>query len=146
MSFPWAKQYEPTNGVMQWLDQRLPLPRLVYNAVGAGYPVPRNLNYAYAFGGILAINTAHELIHKDARLERMAGGLLLGTDKRSAAEFSFFLAIPTMVGAFGLDFWQSRDMITGDVASLIAIGPLVRTAHQSSTPSSTKFGLAEFPG
>jgi BCD family chlorophyll transporter-like MFS transporter len=31
-------------------------------------------------------------------------------------------------------------------ASLIAIGPLVRTAHQSSTPSSTKFGLAEFPG
>lgn len=31
-------------------------------------------------------------------------------------------------------------------ASLIAIGPLVRTAHQSSTPSSKKFGLAEFPG
>ena len=31
-------------------------------------------------------------------------------------------------------------------ASLIAIGPLVRSAHHSSTPSSTKFGLAEFPG
>jgi BCD family chlorophyll transporter-like MFS transporter len=31
-------------------------------------------------------------------------------------------------------------------ASLIAIGPLVRSAHQSSTPRSTKFGLAEFPG
>jgi alkane 1-monooxygenase len=28
-------------------------------------------------GGILAINTAHELIHKDGRLERVAGGLLL---------------------------------------------------------------------
>jgi alkane 1-monooxygenase len=28
-------------------------------------------------GGILAINTAHELIHKDGRIERMAGGLLL---------------------------------------------------------------------
>jgi alkane 1-monooxygenase len=30
-------------------------------------------------GGILAINTAHELIHKDARLERLAGGLLLAS-------------------------------------------------------------------
>lgn len=28
-------------------------------------------------GGVLAINTAHELIHKDARLERAIGGLLL---------------------------------------------------------------------
>jgi alkane 1-monooxygenase len=30
-------------------------------------------------GGILAINTAHELIHKDSRLERAAGGLLLAS-------------------------------------------------------------------
>jgi alkane 1-monooxygenase len=30
-------------------------------------------------GGILAINTAHELIHKDGRLERTAGGLLLAS-------------------------------------------------------------------
>src|SRR3546814_953932 len=35
---------------MRWVDQRLPLPRLVYNAVGAGYPVPRNLNYFWNFG------------------------------------------------------------------------------------------------
>ena len=32
------------------MDEKLPLPRLVYNAVGAGYPVPRNLNYAWNFG------------------------------------------------------------------------------------------------
>lgn len=50
MSFPWAKQYEPKNPVMQWVDSRLPLPRFVYNAVGAGYPVPRNLNYFWNFG------------------------------------------------------------------------------------------------
>ena len=50
MSFPWAKQYTPTNPAMQWIDERLPLPRLVYNAVGAGYPVPRNLNYFWNFG------------------------------------------------------------------------------------------------
>ena len=50
MSFPWAKHYEPTNPLMKWVDARLPLPRLVYNAIGAGYPVPRNLNYFWNFG------------------------------------------------------------------------------------------------
>ncbi len=50
MSFSWAKQYQPQNTFMQYLDQRLPLPRLVYNAVGAGYPVPRNLNFFWNFG------------------------------------------------------------------------------------------------
>ncbi|MGX7951082.1 cytochrome b [Tsuneonella sp. HG249] len=50
MSFPWAKHYEPKNPVMRFFDEKLPLPRLVYNAVGAGYPVPRNLNYMWNFG------------------------------------------------------------------------------------------------
>ena len=50
------------------------------------------------------------------------GGLLLGVEKRAAAEFSFFLAIPTMVGAFALDFWESREFLTGDALGLIAIG------------------------
>ena len=50
MSFPWAKHYAPKNPLMKWVDERLPLPRFVYNAVGAGYPVPRNLNYFWNFG------------------------------------------------------------------------------------------------
>ncbi|MXO91289.1 cytochrome b [Pontixanthobacter aquaemixtae] len=50
MSFPWAREYTPTNGFMKFMDERLPLPRLVYNAVGAGYPVPRNLSYMWNFG------------------------------------------------------------------------------------------------
>ena len=50
MSFPWAQHYEPKAPVMRWIDEKLPLPRLVYNAVGAGYPVPRNLNYMWNFG------------------------------------------------------------------------------------------------
>jgi len=50
MSFPWAEQYTPKNPFMKWMDERLPLPRLVYNAVGTGYPVPRNLNYFWNFG------------------------------------------------------------------------------------------------
>ena len=50
MSFPWANEYKPTHPFMQWMDEKLPLPRFVYNAVGSGYPVPRNLNYWWNFG------------------------------------------------------------------------------------------------
>ena len=50
MSFPWAKEYTPASGFTKWIDEKLPLPRFVYNAVGAGYPVPRNLNYMWNFG------------------------------------------------------------------------------------------------
>jgi ubiquinol-cytochrome c reductase cytochrome b subunit len=50
MSFPWAKQYAPTSPFMVWMDEKLPLPRLVYGAIGGGYPVPRNLNYFWNFG------------------------------------------------------------------------------------------------
>jgi ubiquinol-cytochrome c reductase cytochrome b subunit len=50
MSFPWAQHYEPKHPLMQWVDSRLPLPRFVYNAIGGGYPVPRNLNYFWNFG------------------------------------------------------------------------------------------------
>ena len=43
----------------------------------------------------------------------IVAAMLLGADKRSAAEFSFFLAIPTMVGAFAYDFYKNRaDMTT----------------------------------
>ncbi len=46
--------YQATTGVGKWFDARLPLPRLMYDSFVA-YPVPRNLNYAYTFGGMLSI-------------------------------------------------------------------------------------------
>lgn len=52
----------------------------------------------------------------------IVGSLLLGTDKRSAAEFSFFIAIPVMIGAFGYDAWKSKELIAGEVGIGIAIG------------------------
>jgi ubiquinol-cytochrome c reductase cytochrome b subunit len=54
MSFPWANEYKPSHPFMQWMDAKLPLPRLVYNSLGGGYPVPRNLNYWWNFG-VLAL-------------------------------------------------------------------------------------------
>ncbi len=52
----------------------------------------------------------------------IAGALLMGCDKRSAAEFSFFLAMPTMAGAFGFDLYKNRDILSLDDATTIAIG------------------------
>ena len=62
MSFPWAQQYNPQHPLMQWLDERLPMPRLVFNAIGAGYPVPRNLNYFWNFGVLAGAALAVQII------------------------------------------------------------------------------------
>jgi ubiquinol-cytochrome c reductase cytochrome b subunit len=62
MSFPWAKQYEPKHPLTKWIDDRLPLPRFVYGAVGAGYPVPRNLNYFWNFGVLAGAALAIQLV------------------------------------------------------------------------------------
>ncbi len=62
MSFPWASEYNPQNPVMQWVDERLPLPRLVYNAIGSGYPVPRNLNYFWNFGVLAGVALMIQII------------------------------------------------------------------------------------
>jgi undecaprenyl-diphosphatase len=55
----------------------------------------------------------------------IVGAMLLGADKRAAAEFSFFLAIPTMVGAFVYDLYKSRGEMTMDHAGIVAIGFVV---------------------
>jgi undecaprenyl-diphosphatase len=52
----------------------------------------------------------------------IVGALLMGCDKRSAAEFSFFLAMPTMAGAFAYDLFKNRDVLSADDAALIAAG------------------------
>jgi undecaprenyl-diphosphatase len=57
------------------------------------------------------------------------GALAMGIERRTAAEFSFFLAVPTMIGAASLQMWDSRDALmagTGPVGwSEIAIGFVV---------------------
>src|SRR5580693_4482869 len=52
----------------------------------------------------------------------IVAAMLLGAAKRAAAEFSFFLAIPTMVGAFAYDLYKNRADMTADHAGIIAIG------------------------
>jgi undecaprenyl-diphosphatase len=52
----------------------------------------------------------------------IVSAMLLGADKRSAAEFSFFLAIPTMAGAFAYDLYKNYALMTFDNTMLVALG------------------------
>jgi undecaprenyl-diphosphatase len=52
----------------------------------------------------------------------IVGALLMGADKRSAAEFSFFLAMPTMAGAFAYDLYKNWSILAPDVVVGIAFG------------------------
>ena len=53
------------------------------------------------------------------------GAMALGVDRRTAADFSFFLALPTLTGATVLQLWKHRDAITAGDVRLIAIGFVV---------------------
>ncbi|MER8398419.1 cytochrome b N-terminal domain-containing protein [Mesorhizobium sp. M0306] len=53
--------YTPKTRIERWFDARLPLPRLVHDSFIV-YPVPRNLNYAYTFGGILTIMLVSQIL------------------------------------------------------------------------------------
>ncbi len=52
----------------------------------------------------------------------VVGAMLFGASKRSAAEFTFFIALPIMAGAFGYDLYKSRDLIDLSLGLNIAIG------------------------
>ena len=50
------------------------------------------------------------------------GALLLGVDRGTAALFSFFLAIPTMLGATAYDLFKNRHTLDAEGAGVIAVG------------------------
>jgi undecaprenyl-diphosphatase len=50
------------------------------------------------------------------------GALLLGVDRKAATEFSFFLAMPTMMGAVTLSLWEQRHLLKMEDLALIGVG------------------------
>ena len=50
------------------------------------------------------------------------GALLMGVERRTAAEFSFFLAVPTMAAATAYSLWKDRALLSADDLGSIAIG------------------------
>ena len=104
-----SSSYEPSTGIEKWIDQRLPVPRLMYDQFLA-FPTPRNLNYWWTFGGILTFMLGVQMItgivlamhytpHVDFAFDSVEGimrdvnyGWLLRYIHASGASF-FFVAV-----------------------------------------------------
>jgi undecaprenyl-diphosphatase len=52
----------------------------------------------------------------------IVAAMLFGADKRAATEFSFWLAMPTMVGAFAFEAFKNRHELAGSNLMVIAVG------------------------
>ena len=77
------------------------------------------------------------------------GAMSFGVDRKTAAEFSFFLAVPTLTGATALQLFKHRDAITPDTLGLIAIGFVVSfivafVVIKAFLAVITRFGFAPF--
>jgi ubiquinol-cytochrome c reductase cytochrome b/c1 subunit len=53
--------YIPRSGFERWLDARLPIVRMMHGQF-VEFPIPRNLNYMYTFGGILMIMLVSQIV------------------------------------------------------------------------------------
>lgn len=55
----------------------------------------------------------------------IVGAMVMGAEKRVAAEFSFFLAMPTMAGAFSYDLYKNYKSLAFDDVAAVIIGFVV---------------------
>lgn len=101
--------------VLLWVD-RLTLKPRYHEATGFSLPMYLGIGIAQCAAMIPGVSRSGASI---------VAAMLFGADKRAAAEFSFFLAIPTMVGAFVYDFYKSRADMTMDHGLVIAVGFIV---------------------
>jgi len=56
------------------------------------------------------------------------GGMLFGLSRRAATEFSFFLAVPTLIAAGAYDAWKNRGLFSASDAGMWAVGLVVSFA------------------
>lgn len=98
--------------VLLWVDKHAPAPKY---ADASQFP----LSVYFRIGLFQCLAMIPGVSRSGATI---VGGLLLGADKRSAAEFSFFLAMPTMAGAFAYDLYKNRDALSAADLPIIATG------------------------
>ncbi len=53
------------------------------------------------------------------------GGLFMGMSRRAATEFSFFIAIPTLLGATAYELWKARHTLSAETAAPIALSSVI---------------------
>jgi undecaprenyl-diphosphatase len=92
---------------------RLPLPKRYTDVSQFSIPMALKIGACQCLAMIPGVSRSGATI---------VGAMLFGADKRSAAEFSFFLAMPTMAGAFAYDLYKSRDFLDLHGMGLIVVG------------------------
>lgn len=104
------------------------------------------LRTAIAIGAIQCIAMIPGVSRSGATI---MGALLMGVERKTAAEFSFFLAVPTMAGATVYALWKDRDVLVIDDLTAIAVGLVVAFVVALAVVKSLvaivgRFGFAPF--
>jgi len=98
--------------VLIYVDRIAPEPRF---KDAMKFPVPM----AFLIGVIQCLAMIPGVSRSGATI---VGALMLGSDRRAAAEFSFFLSMPTMLGAFVYDLYKNRDVLDATALNEIVLG------------------------
>jgi undecaprenyl-diphosphatase len=81
------------------------------------------MDYPVAFAFVVGLCQVLAMVPGVSRSgATVVGALLLGADKHSATEFSFYLAMPTMTGAFLYDFYKTYGELSFDDLTGIGLG------------------------
>jgi len=98
--------------VLLWID-RLDLKPRYHDATKFSLPM------YFGIGVIQCLSMVPGVSRSGATI---VGAMLFGADKRAATEFSFWLAMPTMVGAFAYELYKSHHELAGGNVAIIAVG------------------------
>jgi len=99
-------------GVLMWVDT-LDLKARHHDATRFSLPMYLGIGFCQCLAMIPGVSRSGATI---------VGAMFLGADRRSAAEFSFYLAMPTMAGAFVYDLYKNTGEMTGANMLIIAVG------------------------
>jgi undecaprenyl-diphosphatase len=111
---PWVVCFTLIVGgaILLWVDQ-LDLQPRHHDATAFPLPMYLGIGLAQCVAMIPGVSRSGATI---------VSAMLFGSDKRAAAEFSFFLAMPTMAGAFAYDLFKNYKLMTADNLTLVAVG------------------------
>ena len=98
--------------VLMWVD-RMNLTARYHDATQFTLPMYFGIGVVQVISMVPGVSRAGATI---------VGAMLFGADRRAAAEFSFWLAMPTMVGAFALEAYKSRAEMAGANWLIVAVG------------------------
>ena len=114
---PWVVCFTLIAGgaILLWVDQ-LDLKPRYREATGFTLPMYFVIGLAQCLSMVPGVSRSGATI---------VAAMLLGADRRAAAEFSFWLAMPTMAGAFAFDLYKNHAQMSGGNYLLIAVGFVV---------------------